>query len=51
MGADGGEYYLVAVRFDVCGDDWRYVVDEETDEIRSHSGEYREVVYNSNRLK
>ena len=42
---------VLAVRFDVCGDDWCHVVDEETDETRSHSGEHRGLVYNSNRLK
>ena len=46
VGADGGKYYLVAMWFDVCVDAWRYVVDEEADEVRSHPGEYRGVVYN-----
>ena len=51
MGTDGSEYHLVAMRCDVCGDDWRHAVDEEADEIEPWQGKYCRVVYNSNRLK
>lgn len=40
MGADGGEYHLVAMRCDVCDDDWRHVVDEEADKIEPGEGEH-----------
>ena len=44
-------FEITIMWFDVCSDAWRYVVDEETDKVRPHPGEYRGVVYNSNRLK
>jgi hypothetical protein len=44
VGADGSEYHLVAMRFDVCGDDWCYMVDEKADEIEPWEGKYSRMI-------